>query len=187
MASAAESAQLLRLAEVEHILGAACLQLGIAAAAAGGAKGGARNASNTLGSNPPATDATAAATAAGGATSDEAAGKIASQIEASRPTVAETVVAAAGWRRPWGFGNGPFSEVSATKADIFVEGGSGGAGDGGGIVDEQAIVAQLEVIGFRRTRAPTCGYGSGCVGAALRTFLDARKRAAFDVLDTPCN
>lgn len=143
VASAAESAQLLRLAEVEHILGAACLQLGIAAAA--GTGGGVKR-----GSTPPAADATAvtAAAAASAATSDDGAGKMASPvIEASRPTVADTVVAAAGWRRPWGFGNGPFSEVSATKADIFVEGGSsGGAGDGGVDVDEQAIVAQLEVI-----------------------------------------
>lgn len=153
VASAAESAQLLRLAEVEHFLGAAYLQLAIAAAT-DGAKGTSRNASNNLGSSPRANDATAAAATAA-VTSDDAAREMASQIEASRPTVAETVVAAAGWRRPWGFGNGPFSEVSATKTEIYVEGG-------GDDVDEQAIVTQLEVIVFRRTNAPWCSSSFSC-------------------------
>ncbi|CAN0183838.1 unnamed protein product, partial [Pylaiella littoralis] len=147
VASAAEAVQLLGLAEVEHILGAACLQLGIAAAA-GGARRAAQKASNIPASSPLATDEMAAAAAAGTVTPFDAAGKMASPIEASRPTVAETVVAAAGWRRPWGFGNGPFSEVSATKADIFVEGGCGGPGDDGGGVDERDIVAQLEDTGM---------------------------------------
>lgn len=161
VASAAEAVQLLGLAEVEHILGAACLQLGIAAAA-GGARRAAQKASNIPGSSPRAPDEMAAAAAAGTVTPFDAAGKIASPIEASRPTVAETVVAAAGWRRPWGFGNGPFSEVSATKADIFVEGGCGGPGDDGGGVDERDIVAQLEVIVCRRTNSTKRGVG--CMG-----------------------
>lgn len=137
MASLAESDQLLRLAEVEHILGAACLQLGLAAAAKK-----TQSIAQSMSSSPrqPATE-TAAGIALPACASRGAV--------ASKASVAEAAAAAAGGRRIWGFGSGPFAEVFATKTGIFLGGGEGGGesgdGDDVGHVDDEAIIAQLEV------------------------------------------
>lgn len=134
VASSAESDQLLQLAEVEHILGAACLQLGLAAAATVMAQ----RTTQSVGSSPrqPAVQATA-----GISLPDASRGTV-----ASKATVAEAAAAAAGGRRAWGFGVRPFAEVFATTSGTFLGGGDGGGEPGDvGDVDEEAIIAQLEV------------------------------------------
>ncbi|CAM9135050.1 unnamed protein product [Scytosiphon promiscuus] len=140
-ASGADCEQLLRLAEVEHILGAASLQLGLAAAPKTTAawKKGADAPGETVPDAPQTNPA--------GATC----GTPAPAFEPSRPSEAEEFEAAAGGRRPWGYGTGPFAQVLATKEDIFVESGGGGVGNDastgatdGAEADEDAIIAQLE-------------------------------------------
>jgi len=131
-ASPAEFDQLLRLAEVEHILGAACLRLGFAAAAAAAAAGRATPEATAQdagdGSSPPLSKLTATAGAV---------------VVPSRPPVEELAVASAGGRRPWGFGTGPLAEVSATRKDVFFEEDRRRpVGEGLG---EEEIIAQLEV------------------------------------------
>lgn len=126
---------------MEHILGAASLQLGLAAAAARSAaawKKPADGVGETVANAVPSTpDGDKGVT-------------LAPAFEPSRPTEIEVSKEAARGRRPWGYGTGPFAQVSATKGDVFVEGGGGG-GDGGadavdGVgADEEAIIAQLEV------------------------------------------
>lgn len=154
VASLAESDQLLRLAEVEHILGTACLQLGFAAAS----QVMNQKTAQSLGSSPrePATEAfigTALPGASRGAV-------------ASKATVAEAAAAAAGGRTTWGFGAGPFAEVFATKSGIFSgEGdGEGEHGDGGvGDVDDDAIIEQLEVDCFSSVgHQETLLFGFNC-------------------------
>ncbi|CAB1113909.1 unnamed protein product [Ectocarpus sp. CCAP 1310/34] len=159
-ASTAESEQLLRLAEVEHILGAACLQLGLAAAATVGASKlatGRPTANGQVPSLHPQPAASAGAIAANPVSSIPAgvAGVLRATppVEASRPTVKEVCAAAGGGRLPWGYGTGPFAEVFASKNELVVEGGGGGrdiSGDGGGDRggdhgrDEEDIISQLE-------------------------------------------
>eukprot|EP00903_Cladosiphon_okamuranus_P012352 g11581.t1 len=137
VASLAESDQLLRLAEVEHILGAAYLHLGFAAAAKDKNQRNARS----LGSSPrqPGTETTVGITLPG--TSRGAV--------TSKATVAEAAAAAAaaGGRMTWGFGAGPFAEVFATKSEIFSGEGDRGGGHGDGDLDDvgdDAIIVQLE-------------------------------------------
>lgn len=125
-ATSAASQQLLWLAEVEHILGTASLQLAFAAR-------------NPCPSSAPST-----------LPNDYTPG--AAVPPASVPTVSATSRQAAGGRRVWGYGSGPFAEVSATGPDIFAlngrtdvsEGGRGGATDGSD-EDENLIVEKLEV------------------------------------------
>ncbi|CAM9352028.1 unnamed protein product, partial [Ectocarpus sp. 13 AM-2016] len=163
-ASAAESEQLLRLADVEHILGAACLQLGLAAAAAVGASKRATGRPTPNGQVPslhPQPVASAGAIAANPVSSIPAGAAGVSTapppFEASRQTVKEVSSAAGGGRLPWGYGTGPFAEVFASKKGLFVEGGGGGratssdgGGDGGGGDgrDEEGIISQLEDDGM---------------------------------------
>lgn len=117
-----ESLQLLWLAEVEYILGIACLQLAFAAAP-----------KPSPSSPQPPVDAPL---------------EIIPGVVPSKATVVANLTAAAGGRRPWGYGNGPFSGISATAKDIFEQdpGGSeeraGGASVGG---DESRTIEQLEV------------------------------------------
>lgn len=152
VASSAESNQILRLAEVEHILGAACLQLGLAAAAGITAQ----KTTEIVDSSPrqPAAD-TAVGIALPGAPRE---------VVASKATVAEAAEVAAGGRRAWGFGAGPFAEVFATKSAIFSGGedsrGESGGGDVGD-VDEDAIVAQLEVRNVSGKCKTQCYFWSG--------------------------
>lgn len=125
-ATSAASQQLLWLAEVEHILGTASLQLAFAAR-------------NPCPSSPPST-----------LPNDYPPGT--AVPPASAPTVSATSRQAAGGRRVWGYGSGPFAEVSATGPDIFSlngrtdasEGRRGAAADGSD-EDEDSIVEKLEV------------------------------------------
>lgn len=156
MASSAETDQLLRLAEVEHILGAACLQLGLAAAA----KVMTQRTAKSAGSSPCAPTAEAALGLA-----LPGAGR---GTEASKATVAEAAAAAAGGRVSWGFGAGPFTEVFATKSGIFSGGEASGGEDGDGDsgldeCDEGAIIAQLEVF-LLVMQAAKRHYDTGCCG-----------------------
>lgn len=70
---------------------------------------------------------------------------------ASTPTVSMTSRQAAGGRRVWGYGTGPFAGVSATGPDIFgltghTDGFDGKRGEADGCdEDEDSIVEQLEV------------------------------------------
>ncbi|CAM9209213.1 unnamed protein product [Ectocarpus sp. 4 AP-2014] len=159
-ASAAESEQLLRLAEVEHILGAACLQLGLAAAAIVGASKLATGRSTPNGQDhslypQPATSAGAIAANPVSSIPAGVAGAFTEPppFRASRPTAKKVSAAAGGGRLPWGYGTGPFAEVFASKKGLIVEGGDGGretSGDGGGDRvgndgrDEEDIISQLE-------------------------------------------
>eukprot|EP00752_Nemacystus_decipiens_P012187 g10805.t1 len=135
VASSAESDQLLRLAEVEHVLGAACLQLGLAAAA----EVRTQRVTQSAGSSPrePASEAA----------ERKPVGDAFRGAAASKATVAEAAALAAGGRMTWGFGAGPFAEVFATKSEIFSgvgdSGGEHGDGELGG-VDDNAIISQLE-------------------------------------------
>lgn len=188
-ASAAESEQLLRLAEVEHILGAACLQLGLAAAATVGASQLATGRPTPNGQVPslhPQPAASAGAIAANPVSSIPAgvAGVLTAPppFEASRPTVKEVSAAAGGGRLPWGYGTGPFAEVFASKKGLIVEGGGGGreiSGDGGGDRggddgrDEDDIISQLEVR-LRKTITQDLEtvMGESCDACFASTILD---------------
>lgn len=136
VASSEECDQLLRLAEVEHILGAACLQLGLAAAAEVKTQRNAQSPSSSP--RQPAPEAALGIALLG----------VSRGLAASKTTVAEAAAGAAGGRMSWGFGAGPFAEVFATKSEIFSGGRESGGehGDGDlGDVDDDAIIAQLEV------------------------------------------
>lgn len=111
--SPAESSQLLWLAEVEHILGAASLQLAFTAAS-----------------------------------------KLSSPIPEAHnetfPMGAARSVDATRAHRPWGYGSGPFADVSATGSDIFEKEWGGGAGGKDDVsssaeIDEVFTIEQLEV------------------------------------------
>lgn len=94
-ATPAECAQLLWLAETEHILGVASMQLAFAAAL------------NHRSSNPQskAIDAQPSTTV---------------PIEPpSKQTVEEESTETAGGRLPWGYGSGPFASIAATAQDVI--------------------------------------------------------------------
>lgn len=125
-----ESLQLLWLAEAEHLLGAATLQLAFAAL------GTTRNPPQR--SSPSQTPAAVTPLPAKEKT-----------LPVSAQTVAEHSLMSAGGRRPWGFGSGPFAEISATASDVFGsdgDGGKTGREEGGcSLEEEELVVKQLEV------------------------------------------
>ncbi|CAM9247576.1 unnamed protein product, partial [Ectocarpus fasciculatus] len=187
VASAAESEQLLRLAEVEHILGAACLQLGLTAAAAVGASklATARPIPNgQVSSLHPQPAASAGAIAANPMSSIPASAARAltapPPFEASRPTVKEMSASTGGGRLPWGYGSGPFADVFASKTGLFVEGDGGGretSGDGGGDDgrNEEDIVSQLEDDG---TPWPSKSQAVSAVAAAAINESNNEEKSA---------
>lgn len=124
-ATPAECLQLLWLSEVEHILGAAYLQLAFAIPRKAGGASASPNDTPTgrgIPSVPP--------------------------TEIGRAQVGE--------RPAWGFGSGPFAEISATGPDVI---GVGAArAEGADDEDERHTIQLLEVQVFRPRNCPFYRY-----------------------------
>lgn len=130
-ATPAELEQLLWLAEAEHLLGTACLQLAFAAVErVQRLRARSRMFQSAL--TGVAEDTTMTQ----------------STIVSGTPTANELAQMAAGGRRPWGYSTGPFAQVVATSLQNIPAAEKVGAMDVGGnlgVQEEETTIAQLEV------------------------------------------
>ena len=124
-ATSVEGLQLLWLAEAEHILGTAYMQLAFAEARDHGCP-----------ESQSRDDGLQTVTV--------------KLVPPSKQTVERESEVAAGGRRPWGYASGPFASFAATAEDIIEQGwsesdeqaeGAGGDGDN----TEHCVIEQLEV------------------------------------------